>query len=110
VIAPYGYSQMTAPYMPADMARSFDPSLVAPVVGWLCSASCDTSGEVLVSGAGLLRRARMGESDAVALGIGPVGGVVHTLQGQALRDYPSANDSFAKFLQELADHSKESHP
>ena len=70
VIAPYGYSQMTAPYMPAEMGRQFDPALVAPLVGWLCSESCDITGEVLVSGAGLVRRAGVGESDAMALASG----------------------------------------
>lgn len=102
VIAPYGYSQMTAPYMPPDMARSFDPALVAPLVGWLCSEACDVSGEVLVSGAGLVRRAAVGESDALALSGRAVGDVVHGLQGSALQHYGSANDSFARFLQELA--------
>lgn len=102
VIAPYGYSQMTAPYMPPDMARSFDPALVAPLVGWLCSDACDVSGEVLVSGAGLVRRAAVGESDALALSGRAVGDVVHGLQGSALQYYGSANDSFARFLQELA--------
>jgi NAD(P)-dependent dehydrogenase (short-subunit alcohol dehydrogenase family) len=110
VIAPYGYSQMTAPYMADAMARSFDPGLVAPVVGWLCSRQCDASGEVLVSGAGLLRRARMGESDALALGDGSVGAVVHALQGQPLHPYASANDSFAQFLLELAAITRENPP
>ncbi len=102
VIAPYGYSQMTAPYMPAEMGRQFDPALVAPLVGWLCSESCDITGEVLVSGAGLVRRAGVGESDASVLSNGPVADVVHGLQSNALHHYGSANDSFARFLQELA--------
>ena len=49
VIAPYGYSQMTAPYMSEGMQAQFDPALVAPLVGWLASEACDVSGEVLVS-------------------------------------------------------------
>ncbi len=102
VIAPYGYSQMTAPYMRPGMATSFDPALVAPLVGWLCSPQCDVTGEVLVSGAGLVRRAGTGESDAMALHAGPVGEVVHGLQSKALQPYASANDSFARLLQELA--------
>ncbi len=110
VIAPYGYSQMTAPYMDPTMADSFDPALVAPLVGWLCSPQCDVTGEVLVSGAGLVRRAGTGESDALALRQGSVGDVVHALQDKALRGYPSANDSFARFLQELARHSAETVP
>ena len=110
VIAPYGYSQMTAPYMPPDMARSFDPALVAPLVSWLCSEACDTTGEVLVSGAGLVRRACVGESDALPLRDGSVADAVHGLESKALQSYGSANDSFARFLQELARMSPPTHP
>lgn len=110
VIAPYGYSQMTAPYMSAAMAQSFDPALVAPLVGWLCSPQCDVTGEVLVCGAGLVRRAGVGETDALALHDGRAGDVVHALKSKALQPYPSANDSFARFLQELAKHAPETAP
>jgi NAD(P)-dependent dehydrogenase (short-subunit alcohol dehydrogenase family) len=110
VIAPYGYSQMTAPYMPPDMARSFDPALVAPLVSWLCSEACDTTGEVLVSGAGLVRRAGVGESDALPLQDGSVADAVHGLESKALQPYGSANDSFARFLQELERMSPPTHP
>ena len=109
-IAPYGYSQMTAPYMPAAMAQSFAPALVAPVVGWLCSAQCDTSGEVVVTGGGLVRRASMGESDGMPLHDATVGDVLRALKSKALHAYDSANDSFARFLQELARHSREPSP
>ena len=102
VIAPYAYSQMTAPHMPAGMATAFDPSLVAPLVGWLASEACDVTGEVLVSGAGLVRRACVGESAALALRHDQMAGVVHALHHQAQQAYPSANASFARFLQEHA--------
>lgn len=105
VIAPYGYSQMTAPYMPQDLARSFDPAQVAPLVGWLCSEACDVTGEVLVSGAGLVRRAEVGESDARWLDPAQVAGTVHALRSVPLRPYPSANASFTRFLEELATRS-----
>ncbi len=109
-IAPNGYSQMTAPYMDPAMARSFDPALVAPLVGWLCNPRCDVTGEVLVSGAGLVRRAGVGESDATRLGEHPIGDVVHALQSKALQPYRTANDSFARFLQELASITPEKSP
>ena len=110
VIAPYGYSQMTAPYMSPDMARSFDPALVAPLVGWLCSEACDATGEVLVSGAGLVRRAGVGESDALPLVHGAIAQTVHDLQRMPVQSYGSANDSFARFLQELASTTTPSQP
>ena len=104
VIAPYGYSQMTAPYMPEPMARDFDPARVAPLVGWLASEACDLTGEVLVCGAGLVRRASTGESPAAALPAdGAAMGVAAAVAGlrtHPLHTYPSANDSFARFVQE----------
>ncbi|MFC6281950.1 MULTISPECIES: SDR family NAD(P)-dependent oxidoreductase [Polaromonas] len=100
VIAPYGYSQMTAPYMTGDMARLFDPAYVAPLVGWLAGESCDVSGEVLVSGAGLLRRAGIGETGARLQEQDGIADAVHALQTQALNSYATANDSFARLVQE----------
>ena len=102
VISPYSYSQMTAPFMSDAMQRNFDPALVAPLVGWLASAACDVSGEVLVSGAGLVRRASVGESGAVLLELGRIGDTVHALPGQVQHSYASAVESFAKFQQEHA--------
>ena len=101
VIAPYGFSQMTAPYMKPDMAEAFDPARVAPLVGWLCSEACDVSGEVLVSGAGAVRRASTGETAALALDADDPGATVHALAGLPVRSYASANASFAQLLHEL---------
>ena len=108
VIAPYGYSQMTAPYMNERMATRFDPALVAPLVSWLCSEACTLNGEVLVSGAGLVRRASVGETEALALDARPFAEVVSTLATLKVQSYPSANDSFAKLIDELAQHRPES--
>jgi NAD(P)-dependent dehydrogenase (short-subunit alcohol dehydrogenase family) len=42
-----------------------DPELVAPVVGWLSHESCSITGEMLVSIAGRVARAFIGESEGV---------------------------------------------
>jgi len=103
VILPYGYTQMTAPFMEKDAEKSFDPALVAPLVGWLASEACDVSGEVLVCGAGIVRRATTAESAAMLLDAQHPGNTVHALaqSKDAPRAYPTANDSFARFLEEL---------
>lgn len=101
-ISPYAYSQMTAPYMPDAMRADFDPALVTPLLGWLASEACDVSGEVLVSGGGLVRRASVGESDALALQAGRTGAVVHALAQQRQHAYANAVESFASFQQEHA--------
>jgi hypothetical protein len=98
---------MTAPYMDERMASRFDPALVAPLVSWLCSEACAINGEVLVSGAGLLRRASVGETQALALDAGPPGEVFTELAKLSVQSYPSANDSFARLLEELAQHLPE---
>ena len=104
-IAPYAYSQLTAPYMTTEMARQFDPALVAPLVAWLASADCDISGEILVSGAGMVRRAGVGEGQALALAE-PIGQLVRALRDQALHSHANANDSFSGFLEELDQHTR----
>ena len=101
-IAPYAYSQMTAPYMNDNMAQAFEPERVAPLLGWLASEACDISGEVLVSGAGWVRRAGVGETTALALVNENPGVTAHALHDRPLQAYACANDSFAAFLQESA--------
>ena len=100
-IAPYGYSQMTAPHMSQEMARLFDPALVAPLVGWLASQACCCSGEVLVSGAGFIRRAETAETEAIALDAGQLDSQLTQLQSLPRQTYASASASFAQFLQEI---------
>ena len=106
-IAPYGYSQMTAPYLANEMATTFDPSRVAPLVGWLAGAGCDVSGEVLVCGGGLVRRAGVGETDARPLSESDIGATVHDLQPLAWQGHASASDSFTQFLGERSTVAKE---
>lgn len=106
-IAPYGYSQMTAPYLPPEMATTFDPQRVAPLVGWLASAGCDISGEVLVSGGGLMRRAGVGETDAWLMPRSDLAEAVHRLHEMALQNHASASDSFTRLLSELPKSKKE---
>ena len=101
-IAPYGYSQMTAPYLAPDMATTFDPQRVAPLVGWLASSGCDISGDVLVCGGGLVRRAGVGETDALAMPRSELATTVHKLQEMAWHSHASASDSFTRFLSELS--------
>jgi NAD(P)-dependent dehydrogenase (short-subunit alcohol dehydrogenase family) len=100
-IAPYGYSRMTAPYLPPEMATAFDTQRVAPLVGWLASAGCDVSGEVLVCGAGLARRAGVGETDARVLPDAAIAATVHALLAQPWHSHASASDSFRRFLNRI---------
>ena len=106
-IAPYGYSQMTAPYMTDAMAQTFDPQRVAPLVGWLASAACDVSGQTLVCGAGLLCRADAGETDVVALPGANFSSAMQALHALPVHGHASASDSFSQFLRQCPTHAKE---
>ena len=108
VIAPYGLSQMTAAHMSESMAQAFDPALVAPLVGWLASPACDVSGEVLVSGGGMVRRSGTGETDGVLLQAGAIGPALHGLRERPLHQHAGANASFVSFVGDLAQLKKES--
>ena len=83
------------------MAITFDPQRVAPLVGWLSSAGCDVSGEVLVGGAGLVRRAGVGETDALQMPLSGLATTIHSLRAMELNSHASASDSFTRFLGEL---------
>lgn len=98
-IAPYGLSQMTAPHLNADMASALDPDRVAPLVAWLASPACDVSGEVLVAGAGLIRRAGVGETDAQPMQAGQLAAQLVDLNALPLQGYNCANDAFATLMQ-----------
>jgi NAD(P)-dependent dehydrogenase (short-subunit alcohol dehydrogenase family) len=100
-IAPYGYSQMTAPYMSGETAATFDPQRVAPLVAWLAGACCNVSGDVLVCGGGLVRRASVGETDARPLPDKDIANTVRDLHAMGWHSHASAQDSFAHFLSEL---------
>ena len=98
-IAPYGLSQMTAPHLDAGMADTLDPGLVAPLVAWLASPACDVSGELLVSGAGLIRRAGVGETDALPMQAGQLAALLVGLNAMPLQGYNCANDAFTTLMQ-----------
>jgi NAD(P)-dependent dehydrogenase (short-subunit alcohol dehydrogenase family) len=106
-IAPYGCSRMTAPYLPPEMATAFDTQRVAPLVGWLASAGCDVTGEVLVCGAGLARRAGVGETDARVLPDAAIAATVHHLLALPWHSHASASDSFTRFLNEIPGSAKD---
>lgn len=90
---------MTAPHLNADMASALDPDRVAPLVAWLASPACDVSGEVLVAGAGLIRRAGVGETDAQPMQAGQLAAQLVDLNALPLQGYNCANDAFATLMQ-----------
>ena len=97
-ILPYAYSQMTAPHMDEAMARSMDPTRVAPLVSWLASEACDVMGEVLVAGGGRIARAAAVETASVALEPQTIPQIVRQLQREPMAEHPNATAAFLDFI------------
>lgn len=57
-IAPVAGSRLTATVLPSNMLQSLRPEYVAPVVGYLCSESCNETGSLFELGAGWIGRLR----------------------------------------------------
>jgi len=94
VVAPYAVTQMTEAHIMAETAAVFRAEREAPLVAWLASEECTISGEVLVCVAGLIRRARTGETASFEMA-GPYEQLVATLREQPLRFFNTASESFA---------------
>ena len=64
VIVPSAVTRM-AEGLDTSKYPPMQPDLVAPVVGWLCHETCSVTGEMLVSIAGRVARAFIGETEGV---------------------------------------------
>lgn len=97
-ILPYAYSQMTAPHMDGAMAGAMDPALVAPIVSWLASETCDVNGEVLVAGGGRIARAAAVETASIKLDVSAIGGAIARLRSEPMTEFPNATAAFMDFI------------
>jgi NAD(P)-dependent dehydrogenase (short-subunit alcohol dehydrogenase family) len=70
VIAPLAATRMTETILPDDVLERLDPALASPVVAYLASEACQSSGEVITAGAGFVGRAAIVQGHGVALGDG----------------------------------------
>ena len=82
-----------------DLAGSLDPSLVAPLVLWLASSECESSGEVYNVGGGRVARVLVAETP---------GFFSRTVSPEDLRDHwdeindPARAEVMTSFQQEMA--------
>jgi NAD(P)-dependent dehydrogenase (short-subunit alcohol dehydrogenase family) len=95
VVAPYGYSQMTAQWMDDELARRFDPARVAPLIAALARPDCRVHGEVLLCGGGVLRRAQAGENRGVALPQADLQKALDLLKANPVETFGDANAEFS---------------
>ncbi len=70
-IAPVAGTRMTEDIMPPEVFEKLNPQYVTPVVLYLCSESCQDTGQILCAGAGLVQSAKILVNDGVFLGPDP---------------------------------------
>lgn len=99
VVAPAAYTPMSAGSIPAQWADYASPDHVAPIVGWLCSDRCTTSGGIYHAGAGHVRRVQILEGPVHRLSEGDIDTVMHRLDAQP--EWTSSFASGAEILPEL---------
>lgn len=102
ILMPYAATQMTAGAGSEAVNAMLAADAVAPLASWLASAECDTTGEIWISGAGYVCKARVLETQGTKL----EGGVAQLLKerGVLLGDFVNgvgvmgAEKAFAAFL------------
>ncbi|PNQ04227.1 SDR family NAD(P)-dependent oxidoreductase [Sphingobium fuliginis ATCC 27551] len=99
VVAPAAYTPMSSGSIPAEWADYASPDHVAPVVGWLCSDRCSTSGGIYHAGAGHVRRVQILEGPVRQLSEGDIDSVMRGLTAQP--EWTSSFASGAEIMPEL---------
>lgn len=100
IICPAAYTPLSAGSFDPRWADYASPDHVAPVVGWLCSPGCETSGGIYHAGAGHVRRVQILEGAVHHLSEGPVDSVMRGLGSQP--EWASSFASGAEILPEIA--------
>lgn len=100
VVAPAAYTPMSASSFDPRWADYASAEKVAPVVGWLCSDACQTSGGIYHTGAGNVRRAQILEGPVHRLDEAPVAEVMERLVPEF--EWTSSFHSATELLPEIA--------
>ena len=101
VIAPAAYTPMSAKSMGEEWAEYASADKVCPVVGWLSSRLCQSSGNVYHVGAGRVRRVQLLEGPRVDLDTGPIEAVMASLE--QLAEPTSSFDAGVLLMPEMAE-------
>ncbi|WP_313808800.1 SDR family NAD(P)-dependent oxidoreductase [Sphingobium sp.] len=99
VIAPAAYTPLSMGSIDPKWADYASPDHVAPVVGWLSSPLCQSSGGIYHAGAGNVRRAQILEGPVHRLAEGDIDTVMHALDRQP--EWTSSFASGAEIMPEM---------
>lgn len=75
-VAPMAATRMTEDIAPKDLLDTLPPAFVAPVVGYLLTEECTTTGSVFVAGGGAVYRVAQFQNDGIRFDTPPSVGVV----------------------------------
>lgn len=100
IIAPAAYTPMSAGSIDPRWADYASPDHVAPVVGWLCSDRCRSSGGIYHAGAGNVRRVQIMEGPVHSLSQAGIDTVMESLVAQP--EWSSSFASGAEIMPEMA--------
>jgi NAD(P)-dependent dehydrogenase (short-subunit alcohol dehydrogenase family) len=100
LIAPAAYTPMSAAHFGEQWADYASADKVAPVVGWLCSDRCRSSGGIYHAGAGHVRRVQILEGPLHSLSEATLDEVMAGLEKQP--EWTSSFASGAELMPELA--------
>lgn len=99
VISPAAYTPMSMGSIDPKWADYASPDHIAPIVGWLCSERCTTSGGIYHAGAGNVRRSQILEGPVHQLSEGDIDMVMASLTAQP--EWTSSFASGAEILPEM---------
>lgn len=100
MVCPAAYTPLSAGSFDPRWADYASPDHVAPVVAWLCSSLCHSSGGLYHTGAGHVRRVQIIEGAVHSLSEGPIDRVMRSLDARP--EWTSSFASGAEILPEIA--------
>lgn len=100
VVAPAAYTPMSSGSFDARWADYASPDRVAPVVGWLASSRCESSGGIYHAGAGNVRRVQILEGPVREIGGGDIDEVMRDLPRE--NEWTSSFESGAEIMPEMS--------
>ncbi len=116
-IAPIAGSRLTETILPPDLVEALRPEYVAPLVAYLCHASCTANGELFEVGAGWVARVRWQRTQGAFFKLSQPLEIEHiAARWETINDWreatnpTTAQDSFTPIMNNLATAQRRGNP
>lgn len=100
-IAPYAVTPLTEPWFSKELAKVFTPQVVAKLVCYLASESCELHGQTIIAGGGGMRLAQVQETETVSPGETPEMSLSRLLSLSKELTHANASAQFQEFADSL---------